>query len=256
VDIDVPQKSKLYCALFLAEDDTDLVAYVSRSQAVLGSASSEFTNEIKLPDAIVTLLSDAGEEQFNYDSDNGYFTLSRSSGIKQNVNYTVVVKQGGEVTEGTCLLPVPANFDIFYKIDSIYDANNNFYVIRLNGNVKLLTALKTGVTLMATIILEDSSRYLMYNSARDRVAMLSLGETMSYNFTQNTQLFGIRPVAIEIQAYTITEDVYKYQKYASSIDLSTFFPFAEPVFIHSNMTSGIGIIGAYTKSGNLRIPIP
>lgn len=255
VDIDVPQKSKLFAAAFIGEQDSFFKVYVSRSIPVLGAEQTD--PNVVIPDATVTIGDGTNIVSLNYDAEVDYYVSPLNTfRVTDRKQYQVTVSQNGEQSTGLCKLPNPVVSNVEIAVDSIFDTTNAEY--KYEANV-IVSVESPGTNYILVSVFMDYGFDIpieLNESAQQKVLQVSQGQQVTLNFKQNLSLFGIKPTRFVVYVYSTEESFYKYHEKAGKFDFSTFFPFAEPSFIYSNMSSGIGIVSAYRLSKVSEAPIP
>lgn len=248
VDIDIEQRSKIFVAAFVGEGNDKVAVHVSRSFPAIGISDSFMETTPPIDDAQVFFQTPNGLHELFYDeNEQRYLASLNGEVIQSNVNYHLKVQHRGEVSEGYAIIPDQANVALAMEVDSLFDSiyQTMFYTLQVKCK-----SFKDNqyISLQAVVVFEDSSIYAMNPKNMKSAFYLNNGQEVENVFNQSVQIFGLKPVRIEARAYSISKDLYLYQSKVGQFDLFSMFPFSEPTFIHSNMSSGIGIFGTYKLS--------
>jgi hypothetical protein len=256
--------AKLAVHCFISPDDPFVTASVSRSVPTFASGNPADT---LVKDAVVTLSDGVRSLLIPYDKDyKAYvcFIWAAQSDLRIKPGssyYLQVTTPKGETATATCTVPAALNTSIALSRDSAWDAFTNRYYYwmrivwpdlpnqvnyyRVAGHAEGITrqSVDGSPTAGAKVPVEWEAADLVSDEGRDGGLLVSPRGNCYVNrydpFISGT-----------LYASVLHTDAhyYRYHRSVRRAGQSQANPFAEPVLVYSNVTGGLGVFGAYTRT--------
>jgi hypothetical protein len=263
---DLPESdAKLVVHCFISPQDDYLTASVTRSVPILGAGNPADT---LVKDAAVTLSDGVRSVLLPYDRDQKAYTRSVWTAregdleIKPGTSYRLqVTTPRGETATATCTVPTELNLPITVSPDSAWDAFTQQYYHRMRvswpdppGQVNYYRV--AGWKEEVTSVSADGRPTGIGHSP----AHWEAEETISDQGQDGLRLVSPRaqwrgsgfqsPLRTSLNAHLLHTDPHYYHYYRSvrRAKQSQANPFAEPVLVYSNVTGGLGVFGAFTRT--------
>ncbi len=274
VDVELPKQNPVIVVNSFFTPDSIWKVHVSKSMGILESFSS--INEYGYYENKIPILENAKVEIWNGNyfvsnlnyAGNGYYTAVNTFPSANN-NYKIVVSAEGfnsinaddEIPESVSIkdVLVEANSSNEYSVENnltITFSDNgdtkNYYQISIlavenfeNNIYKYPLSFESNDILIGESgILEDEEKTFYGNAAFFDDVIISGKEYKLKISTYDINYFN----KVYIVLSSLSENLFKYLVSLKEQNESDDNPFAEPVFIHSNVQSGLGIFGGYSSS--------
>jgi hypothetical protein len=256
-------KLMVYC--FISPQDDSLTVSVTRSVPVLGAGNPADT---LVEDAAVTLSDGVRSVRLLYDEDRkayAYHVWAARDGdlkIKPETSYHLqVTTLRGETATATCTVPAALKASIMLSPDSAWAASSNRYYYRMriiwpdppnqvnyyrvNGHAEVITEQTSDgrPTSIATVPAEWEASEWVSDEGRDGGLLVSPRGNCHVNEYDPF-------ISCSLYASVLHTDphYYRYHHSVHRAMQSQANPFAEPVLVYSNVTGGLGVFGAYTRT--------
>ncbi len=263
---DLPESdAKLVVHCFISPQDDFLTASVTRSIAVLGAGNPADTlvvdATLALSDGVrsVLLPYDKAQQAYVYSV---WATRHGELKISPGTSYRLqVTTPQGESATATCTVPAELNLPVTLSADSAWDAYTQQYYYRMRvswpdppGQVNYYRV--AGWKEEVIRVSADGTPIGIGHSPADWEAE----ETISDQGQDGLRLVSPRAhwrgsgfqssLGTSLNANLLHTDphYYHYHRSVRRAGQSQANPFAEPVLVYSNVTGGLGVFGAFTRT--------
>ena len=250
--IELPDTDPILTANCFAKVGKTWRVYVSS-----GAATDEFTGTFEnLENATVKISGNTTDLTLNH-IENGLYESSELVPTSGQYELEVTHADYPPLTANLTILPEPKvsniNFIVSedgrenfleFELEDVPDVENYYFVavkaIRMNpgGWIDSQLVYFDGNTPVVSFNITNSRRSNLFFSDQ-----LFQGNQVSLKFDTNTSIGDYTDVVIEIAH--ADENFYLYNETVEQQSYTGENPFAEPVFIHSNVDGGLGIFAAY-----------
>lgn len=257
--------AKLVVHCFISPQDEYLTASVTRSAPILGAGNPADT---LVEDAAVTLSDGVRSVLLPYDKDHKAYVYQVRADregdlkIKSGTSYRLqVTTPRGETATATCTVPGELNLPVTLSADSAWDAYTQQYYYRMRvswpdppGQVNYYRV--AGWKEEVIRVSADGTPTGIGHSP----AQWEAEETISDQGQDGLRLVSPRAhwrgsgfqslLRTSLNASLLHTDphYYHYHRAVRRAGQSQANPFAEPALVYSNVTGGLGVFGAYTRT--------
>ncbi|MCB9503892.1 MAG: DUF4249 domain-containing protein [Deferribacteres bacterium] len=257
VDVDLPEYNPMLVVNCAFSPDYEWSVRVNHSIGVLDTSAIE-----PIKNATVEIASDDGQRLLLSRNDNGYYYNPALPYPEANKTYTVHVSAPG-YTDVSASSAIP----IATQIDSIRTRWLNYagskeleLTIYLTDPIDIDNYYQ--LSILEVYIYEGYGIYMDYDSD-DLIFGNSGGTTFtddlisgkSYGIKVGLEAWQVDSGVLQINLLSASEDFYKYYTSYRQYEDTDENPFAEPVFVHSNIENGLGIFAGFnTTSRRFYVP--
>lgn len=258
-------EAKLVVHCFISPQDDFLTASVTRSVPAWAAGNPADT---LVQDATVTLSDGVRSVQLPYDKHQkayAYYVRAAREGdlrIRPETSYHLqVTTPRGETATAACTVPAALQASIMLSPDSAWGASFNRYYYRMRiiwpdlpnqvnyyrvgGYAELITKQTADgrPTSIATVPAAWEAAEWVSDEGRDGGLLVSPRGNCHVN---SYDAF----LSCSLYASVLHTDVhyYRYHRSVRRAGQSQANPFAEPVLVYSNVTGGLGVFGAFTRT--------
>lgn len=245
IEVDAPYKPKVVVSCFLRGQSNVLLVAVTRSQPVFNVEPTPGVESTPtyIKDAFVTIQQGLNHYTLTYDTTENLYKMDIPGEIHAGEQYELTVTSGNDVVKGTTTIPKIVNVSLGLVLDSTVQWDGS-YQYRATISCKMLDAGKHYIGLYPILVYSDSSKYMMYAEAMDRIIEIAEGETTTKKFVPSFSSTDITPVRVEVIIATCDKAYAKNINRTLDLFGSSISPFIEPAITYSNMSGGIGVIGS------------